>query len=1149
MSDLRSNQPQKAASPLLWWQKLFGHRVWKATVLHTLELVALIMALFLVICGGIAWRLAQGPISLNFLRPDATAALARTFDGARARIDQIGGAWSSSEHAFVITADTVRVFSDSGAVLLNAPKLEVGLSGLDLLRGHLVPKKIIAVGGEFSVVRRADGASAAGIGRVNAIMRTAQLPGKENPRAPASLPALLSRLDVLALQGVTLNFVDEISNVRWVAPDTRIRFFRKNNRIQGDATGTIKSDGEVTRLHVSGSARADFSAVTLSLSIKNASPARLLPADGKLAAIAGLAAPLDAELTLVTGEDGLLRSADGMISVTAGRYHFKAIDTPVQSIKLVMAFDPVDAVLNINSLTVQTDYLSGTLGGSISGFDPARLQARKILPFDIEAHNIKFDPGPAFSTPPRIKALAMTGHYEPGAQRLSFSDMAISLHDLTITGHGQVDFPTSMRAPTDNLIRFDGRSSGEMSPATLLGYWPVQLAKGGRDWINNNVIDGRLFDLVLHADIPQSVRQAGRLENDMLALSFAFDHAQSHFVHTMTPLHDGAGTGLLQGNRFDLVMREARIFDTRLSKGFVNIPRLSPKGVTGHFGAEAQGALADVLSLLDEEPLFYARRYDIAPKNVTGMGAITFSIARPMRVSVPAKKIKFTANGHYNGVAVADMVAGRAISDAAVDFTANATGLNVSGHGKVDVIDTDFTWKETFFPIDEPRTVITAKAVTDASVFDGFGLPSRLFLDGPLTIQLKTEGEGKVVNKAWLDMDMTKAALMAPGEVWQKPAGAAGHAHMTISHEDGGVYNLSEIQADANGFSFKGQAVLGPQGILRSAVIDQARMDGVFDLDARLTRVKDGPFVVKAQARNMDARGFVRGLASGAGQGLDIDIDMDMTFDRALVADDLTLKNGTLQLSRTAEHFNTLDFKAETPNGVSRFSITRNEDQCSLVKGRSDDAGLILEALFGASSVEGGVLKMDGMLGTDEGAPTKIDLAIKDFRLRNLPVLARILALGSFGSIADSLSGEGLAFKSLKAPLVFKDGIMTIDNARATGSALGITAAGTVDLGAKTMDIKGALSPAYFLNSALGSIPLVGKALTSRKGEGVFGLSYSVKGPYDALQVFVNPLSAMTPGFLRRIFEGGSEKKIAPSPKEDKIKPETEGAGDTPDKP
>ena len=73
--------------------------------------------------------------------------------------------------------------------------------------------------------------------------------------------------------------------------------------------------------------------------------------------------------------------------------------------------------------------------------------------------------------------------------------------------------------------------------------------------------------------------------------------------------------------------------------------------------------------------------------------------------------------------------------------------------------------------------------------------------------------------------------------------------------------------------------------------------------------------------------------------------------------------------------------------------------------------------------------------------------------------------------------------------------------------------------------------PLYGLNSMFEDIPLLGDILTSREGEGVFGVTYGVSGQLDELKVAVNPVSVLAPGFLRKIFQmGPTPQAAAPMP-------------------
>ncbi len=91
---------------------------------------------------------------------------------------------------------------------------------------------------------------------------------------------------------------------------------------------------------------------------------------------------------------------------------------------------------------------------------------------------------------------------------------------------------------------------------------------------------------------------------------------------------------------------------------------------------------------------------------------------------------------------------------------------------------------------------------------------------------------------------------------------------------------------------------------------------------------------------------------------------------------------------------------------------------------------------------------------------------------------------------------------------------------RATGSSVGITADGYVGVGAEgEADLTGAVAPVYAINSMLGNAPIIGDILVGKKGEGLVAFSYRVSGETANPSVFVNPLSALTPGIFRQLMQ------------------------------
>ena len=69
----------------------------------------------------------------------------------------------------------------------------------------------------------------------------------------------------------------------------------------------------------------------------------------------------------------------------------------------------------------------------------------------------------------------------------------------------------------------------------------------------------------------------------------------------------------------------------------------------------------------------------------------------------------------------------------------------------------------------------------------------------------------------------------------------------------------------------------------------------------------------------------------------------------------------------------------------------------------------------------------------------------------------------------------------------------------------------------KLVSLRGTLVPATTINRSIASIPLLGKILIGEKtGEGIFGVSFNIKGPPKNLSTTVNPIKTLTPRFITR---------------------------------
>ena len=146
-------------------------------------------------------------------------------------------------------------------------------------------------------------------------------------------------------------------------------------------------------------------------------------------------------------------------------------------------------------------------------------------------------------------------------------------------------------------------------------------------------------------------------------------------------------------------------------------------------------------------------------------------------------------------------------------------------------------------------------------------------------------------------------------------------------------------------------------------------------------------------------------------------------------------------------------------------------------------------------------------------------IKIYDFKLKELPLLTKILTLASLQGIADILSGEGIRFDEFEMKFKNKGNLMTIDEIYAIGPAISIMMDGYVQKD-ELISLRGTLVPATTLNKVIGSLPLLGDILVGKKtGEGVFGVSFKIKGPPKKTKTTVNPIKTLTPRFITRTLE------------------------------
>ncbi len=212
-----------------------------------------------------------------------------------------------------------------------------------------------------------------------------------------------------------------------------------------------------------------------------------------------------------------------------------------------------------------------------------------------------------------------------------------------------------------------------------------------------------------------------------------------------------------------------------------------------------------------------------------------------------------------------------------------------------------------------------------------------------------------------------------------------------------------------------------------------------------------------------------------------------------------------------------LDLKAFYPNNKKiSLSIKINERNEKVTKLSTDYPKPLIQRYKFINGFEDGFLVYQSV---KKNGVSNALLTIDNFKVKKVPAFAKLLSLASLQGIADLLTGEGIRFTDFEMNFSNKKKLTTIEEMYAIGPAVSILMDGYIE-SKKLISLRGSLVPATTINKSIASIPLLGDILVGKKtGEGVFGVSFKIKGKPNDLKTTVNPIKTLTPRFITRTLE------------------------------
>ncbi len=1087
------------------------------------DFFAVVIGLLILVSYAANSLLVQQQTGLSSFQPTIKRMIAQSFDGAEADFDKISLHWYPSRDTLIFEAQGVNVLGEDGESVQELQLFRAGLF-LDSLKG-LNPdlRDIEVIGGDVTWLEREDGSIIAGLGRPNSVGQIGPTYRGAAETQQRQIPNWLDRFETLSLKDSQVYILNETNGLDVHFQVNSLLGRRNNGQVSVDLFGSTLHDSDTPNetpatLALRLRAPDSFETVSVDAAIADLRPDQVAPSRGRFSVARAFALPISVQGSGIYSRTAGLEAIEIDLGAGAGTVDLAGELQRVSSARFVASLNTGEQIMSVSQISVASDLLSldgvgkirelGRISDGDIGTSPV---------FDLNIGTASIDLTPVFAAPLQFQRIDAIGQLDLDARSLAFSRLALrpgAKGDFGLDLRGEI-----RSAPNGlSLLQVEGEAAESLGAEDLLALWPVKFADGARRWIERSVLAGKIDKLAFNVDLDEAFFSDPVLTPERLSVDYTISNGTVRYISTMTPLTDAFASGRFIGNTLYLDLASGRIGDVVLTGGRVDIPQLMPKGGDILIETRAEAPTPALLALADQPPFEYLKRYGVSPDGFGGDGSLTLKVRRPLLEYFDQSRIEYDVSGAFENASAPFTLAGYSISQADVRFEGGKDGLFLEGPANLGPWRANVNWAERYGQNGEP-TRYTVTGTLDATTLDAFGIPSRQILGGNIGVNLGVTGKGINVDAATLDLDL-KDADLSFGSAWTKAAGEPGTVNAVMSRANN-MTRFEQLSIDAPGLTVEGIAEFRENFSLESAELGRVSVEGLIDGTATLTRkvYQDRERLgLSLQGQFLNISDYVEAALKPQDEAANIALDLDAAFSTLRLAEDYDLDEGVLQYQHSGEAIESLVLSGTRPNGALTGSIVQTESgrQASL---RLPDMSQALQAVYGIESTQGGVLVLDADLPA-VGAPGAIfgSLDIEDVSVKDVPFLAQLLSLASLTGLLDTLSGEGLGFESLSTDFALRDRRLSLRKTRMSGPALGLTAEGEIDFSARELDLDGALVPAYTANSLLNDLPLIGSLFTDKDGEGVFALTYTARGPFDAAQITVNPLSALTPGFLRGIF-------------------------------
>ncbi len=1031
------------------------------------------------------WRLSDGPVGMDFLAPYVAEALSSEQRGIIFDVRGTYIEWDGFNSPPMVTVLDVTVQQSNSAILALFPEMKVALSIKSILDGRPYPKEVILEKPTLRFSRQNDGQILLGLeplnfstivqgdgGNVNAEdnskapvdsanqLLNAVVNALSNPELSNSRTMYLSRVQI---RDATIEFIDQPSGTKWVVPSGMLAIERGDDGLQLDIELPYTNEGRVSTLK------------------------------------------------------------------GAGEF-YKAKN----SLSLVLDFDEI----RLSDFSKLTPFLSVLNGADldIDGTLELDLEINEALPVLIEA-SLAVTKGQGLLSIPSLAENSYPINELSVRVRAGRDLSSFSIEDLSLSLAN--DGPVAKGALEGVLVEGASKVSAnlqidEVTLTDIKHYWPQDIKPNTLNWIKTNLDGGTVS--AANFDIQVAGTSLETLALQELLGTADINDVDVTYLRQMPVVRKASGTMTLTTSEVIIDIASGRINDTftgenlEVNDGRVRLHGLDSNADAADIDIRVSGRISDAVSLINNPPLEYAKQLGLEAQTVSGSTELLLSIDFPLIKDITLGDVKVNATASLQDINIDKSAFGIAVDSGQFTLAVDNLGMDIVGTGLLSGVRSGVTWRENFSG-GNFRRQYALDAIMDSQQLSVTGLAQALiapqFINGPIRTEVIYTVNWDDRETLVIEADLGLAELNIPYLNWSKAPAIPALFNAEVDISDGKLISIPRFQvsSDESDLQLSGQLDFQNNGAIQSLRLDRSKV-GLSDFELVANSLDNEVIDIEARGTFLDGRAFwqsfiqsnrTRGLAGSNPTETKNPFRFRGQIDNVLLSENGPISNVTSEIEQSVTGLKIIKLEGVLQNSSSFVFDFMPSGQERVFSAQSADSGALLAAFGLSQNVVDGDLSLEGTLQSD-GSINGI-LSIQDFKIKDAPLLARLLSVASLTGIVDELQGDGLSFSKLNAPFNYSDQKLEINDGAMYGTSIGLTTAGQYDVASKTLSANGTIVPVYALNSALGSIPLIGSILTGGEEDGgVFAATYAIRGQADGTEITVNPLATLTPGFLRRIF-------------------------------